>query len=168
MVKKIGKARIQKVGDVKVMAVKIILIVFGVMVALFSAYTKSVQETTKEIEKKLAQDDPSIPVGIQDAITPDWQPRNNLLLMGGMFLFVIGCFYFFRWYFAIPVFFATFIIGMGISSIFILPKPMSKKMISKIRKNLEARLVIFQKAGDEAGYKTMKEIVRRFDKIIVP
>ncbi|MFH1335484.1 MAG: hypothetical protein ABII96_03115, partial [Candidatus Zixiibacteriota bacterium] len=122
------------------MTVKIMLVVFGVLVALFSAYTKSVQETTKEIEKKLVKDDPSIPIGIQDAIMPDWQPRNNLLLMGGMFLFVIGCFYFFRWYIAIPVFLATFFLVMGISSIFIIPKPMSPIIISKIRKNLEVRL----------------------------
>jgi len=138
-------------------------IVLGAVIVLFSAYTRNMQETTLAIGKKLAAENPLLPTGMQDAITPPWQTRNNILVMVGWGVYAIVCFVTLTWYVAILVLLLSFTVALSIATILLVPRPMSPNLVAKIRQNMEIRLTGYKQTGDSPRAAAMQQVLRRFD-----
>jgi small-conductance mechanosensitive channel len=140
-----------------------ILVVFGAIIAVFTAYTFNLQRTTLAIGRKLAPQNPLLPTGMQDAITPPWQTRNNILMFAGWAAYAVLCFTMLAWYIALGLLLGTFCMGVSVVSLYLVPRPMSKKFVNKIRQSMEARRTGYKKAGDQQRAAAMEEVLRWFD-----
>ncbi len=144
-----------------------ILLVLGAGLAVFSAYTKNMQSTTLNVGRKLLPDVPLLPTGLQDAISPPAQTRNNFLIIAGWVAYGALCFWGLSFYIAILVLLGTFFIGVTAAShLGLVPKPMSKRFVAKIRQNMEFRLALYRQTGNYARMAAAEEVLRRFEAVM--
>ena len=88
-----------------------------VIVVFFSAFTKNVQETTLYIGKTLFEADDDT-TGVQDAITPSWQTRNNIIMFVLLAIYLGISVYIFKWYIGLLIFILTFFVAIPLVSKF--------------------------------------------------
>lgn len=144
------------------MAYTLYLLVFlGLIVMFLGGYTKNVQATTLELGKKISIDDPNLPTGLQDAITPSWQTRNNIIFFIVVALFGVQCFVALPWYYAVGTFLVVLLFGVPLISLTVVPKPMSKSIIQKITANLQERRKGFEKRGEQAKVEAAEFVLDR-------
>lgn len=129
----------------------------------FCAYTLNVQRTTLELGKRLAPDNPHLPSGLQDAITPSWQTRNNLIMYGLWILAAIQAFVSLPWYGALLLVPICFFMGVPLVSRLAVPAPMSAALVNKIRKDCEHRVRVYEKTGDNLRAEALSEILNKLD-----
>lgn len=124
-----------------------VLVIWGLVLAVFGGYTRNVQLTTQELGKALGADLDS-PTGLQDAITPRWQTRNNMLVLVVLALFAIQAFVSLPWYLAATVILAVFFVGIPLTARTVIPRPMSRSIVGKIKSDLVERRLDYQRNGD--------------------
>lgn len=135
-------------------------IAWFVLIVLFSAYTRNMQTTTMNVGKSLFNSEEG--PGVQDAITPRWQTRNNILMFIGFAIYLVVCFYVFDWYWSLAVFFATFFIAIPLASRLIVPRPMSNHFLKKIETDLLKRRKEFLAVGDELRAGAVDELLAQY------
>jgi len=144
--------------------ITLILALLILVVGLLGAYTMNFQKTTLALGKKLASDNPLLPTGFQDAITPKMQTARNIIypiLILAVFVYGI---IFFKWYWGIGFAVLTFFIVIPILKL-ILPRAGSDFYKEKIKKALLKRQAQYRKAGDIDKETAVNEILSRFDKL---
>lgn len=130
---------------------------WAALVAAFTAYTSNVQRTTQELGRRIATV-PENAANMQTVITPSWQTRNNLIMFALFPIYLGICFFILNWYLAIAAFTATHLIAMPIIS-FLIPRPMSPFIVSRIYRALEKRGADHEAAGDKARAFACKEAI---------
>ena len=135
-----------------------------VLIVFFTAFTKNVQLATLDIGKRLFGVETN-PTGIQDAITPTWQARNNIISFGLIFVFLGVSVYVFKWYVGIGIFLATFFIAIPLVSKFFMYQPSSVFIVKKIRNNLVKRQELYTEKGDILRAEAISEVLNRLDEI---
>jgi hypothetical protein len=141
-----------------------ILIVLILASGLLGAYTMNFQQTTLTLGKRLLSDNPFLPTGFQDSITPKVQTARNIIwpiLIGVVFVYGL---IFYKWYWGIGFAVLTFIIVIPILKL-ILPRSGSDFYKERIKRDLLKRLAQYKKAGDDDREEAMTEILTRFDKL---
>lgn len=131
--------------------------------AFLIAYTMKWQGATLYWGKALAADNPMLPSGMQDAITPPIQSARNILTFVAPLALLIGGFFLFRWYLAIGIvvlmWFASGFIG------FALPKRHSRFFRDRIRKSMQRRLAAYAASGDQMRCLAMQHTISKFDSL---
>ena len=135
---------------------------FLLVSALFSAYTLNLQKTTLAIGKRLSPNNESLPRGFQDAITPPWQTRNNVLMFVSWLLAFFGGFFLWDWYWALCGF-VIFAVGLIPVCSTLMPRPCSPHYISLIKGSLQQRLKNYRLIGDEARSEAAAFVVQRLE-----
>ena len=125
------------------------------------AYTSNFQRTTLYLGKKLAQDNPHLPTGMQDAITPEAQNWRNIisfLLLAGIFVYGIV---FYRWYWS----FGFILLIPAVSGItkMLIPKAGSDYYKQKIKQDLLKRRAKYANTGDAERKEAIGHILKQFD-----
>jgi hypothetical protein len=121
------------------------------------------QETTLELGRTLFNT--GYGTGVQDAITPKWQTRNNLIMFAGIVIYLIICIEQFVWYIGGLLFLVTFFIGIPVAARFFVPRPMSRHYIKRIHKDLKRRQSDFIAAGDKLRAGAVQELLDRFPQL---
>ena len=142
------------------------LVAWVVIVALFSAYTKNMQQTMLRLGRMLFDNGNPPGTGVQDALTPNWQTRNNIIMIVGLGVFAIVCFYFLVWYFAIALFLLTFFVLIPVVSVLLMPRPLSWHYIRKIQADLQRRQKEYGEIGDAPRAQATTELLGRIDKML--
>jgi hypothetical protein len=135
------------------------LLIWGVILLGFGAYTRNVQLTTLGLGKAIGAADSA--AGLQDAITPKWQTRNNIIVLVLLLLFSIQAFVTLPWYFAIATILAAFFIGIPVVARTVMPRPMSKSLIGKLKTDLAERKAEFERNGDSVRASVADEVLSR-------
>ena len=141
-----------------------ILIVLILVTGLLGAYTMNFQQTTLALGRKLVSDNPSLPTGYQDAITPKMQTARNIIWP---ILIVVVFFYgliFYKWYWGLGFAVLTFFVVIPIMKL-IFPRAGSDFYKEKIKRAMLKRLAQYKKAGDENREVALSEILTRFDEL---
>lgn len=136
-----------------------ILLIWGVALLGFGAYTRNVQLTTLGLGKAIGAAESS--TGLQDAITPRWQTRNNIIVLVLLALFAIQAFVALPWYFAIAAILAAFFIGIPVVARTLMPRPMSKSLMGKLKEDLAERKAEFERNGDALRASVADEVLSR-------
>ncbi len=108
--------------------------------ACFAAYTKNMQGTTLSLGNQLAPDNPMLPTGLQDSITPPWQTRNNMLMFGLIVVILVYGFAILPWYLALVGFGLFFFLLVPLCSVLLMPPVGSPHYLNLIRQSLKKRL----------------------------
>jgi len=135
-----------------------------VLVVFFIAFTKNVQITTLDIGKRLYGAEPNS-TGIQDAITPTWQTRNNIISFVLLFAFIGTSLYVFKWYAGLGIFLMTLFVVIPLVSNYLMYPPSSVFIVKKIRNNLVKKQKIYFEKGDSLRAEAVSEILIRLDEI---
>lgn len=133
--------------------------------ACFSAYTKNMQQTTLALGKQLASDNPLLPAGLQDAITPPWQTRNNIAMFALWAGVLVYGFVIFEWYWALLGFALLIFLLMPLCSLLLMPRPCSSHYVNLIRRSLEKRLEDYRAIGDEARAEAARMVLDRLESL---
>lgn len=138
-----------------------ILILLIILTGILGAYTQNFQKTTLALGKKLAPDNPSLPTGFQDAITPKAQTLRNIVF----FILILGILVyglvFYKWYLAIAFTISAFLLTVIL--MIVLPRPESDFYIRKIKQDLLKRKSQYKKTGDADREIAIDEVLRRFE-----
>ncbi|OOY36777.1 hypothetical protein BOV89_10635 [Solemya velum gill symbiont] len=114
---------------------------WSVLVVLFAAFTSNVQDTTLRIGMSLGDELVSSGVsktGLQDAITPSWQNRNNLISIGLIVFYFGFSLFVFKWYVGIAVFVGTIFVAIPIASkllMFVMPAKLIREFNFQVQLN---------------------------------
>ncbi len=142
------------------------LLIVGFLLSVFSAYGKNMQATTLKIGRELLPDVPLLPTGLQDAISPQLQTRNNILIGAGWAGYAFLCFLWLKFYIAILVLLGTFFFGVSaVSYLGLVPRPMSHRFTARIRRSMETRLNGYKNSGNKIRIAAAEEVLRRFDSV---
>ncbi len=143
------------------------LAVYGlacVVIAVSSAYTRTVQKATLYWGKVLSPNSPLLPRGLQDAITPPMQTVRNLLnMIFYLMILVVGLTYF-HWYWAIGAFVATFLLDAFIAVV-MMPSPNSLIFFNQILRSLADRRAKYQAASDQLRVEAIDEILLKLKQL---
>ena len=137
------------------------LLAWLVIVVLFSAYTKNMQETTLRMGRMLFQTEELRGTGVQDAITPKWQTRNIIIMYVALIVYAGVCVYVLVWYLGILLFLFTFFILIPVVAKTLMPRPLSYHFIDKIQKDLERRHHDYQASGNGVRAEAVNELRHR-------
>jgi len=140
-----------------------VLVIYAVVFIMFGAYTRNVKLTILALGRAIGVSDPDNPNGLQDAITPRWQNRNNVINFIILALYGIQCFVTLTWYYAILVLLGTFFLAIPVAAKLFVPKPMSKELIKKIKIDLLNRKDEFQNKNDIVRAEKVDYILGRID-----
>lgn len=133
--------------------------------ACFSAYTKNMQLTTLALGKQLAPDNPLLPTGLQDAITPPWQTRNNVVmfvLWGGVLVYGLAIF---EWYWALVGFALFLFVLVPLCSVLLMPRPGSSHYVNLIWRSLGKRLEEYYATGNKARAEAAHLVLDRLNSL---
>lgn len=137
------------------------LLLWLIIVVLFSAYTKNMQETTSRLGRTLFGTEEGSGTGVQDAITPKWQTRNNIIMIVGLGLYALVCFWVLVWYLAIVLWLVTFLLLIPLVARLFMPRPMSPHYVERIVKGLEGRRAQYLEAEDSVRVGAIDELIQR-------
>ena len=109
-------------------------------------YTRLFQGTTLFVGRQLVSNNPLLPQGLQDVITPKMQTVRNYSMYVSMLLIVAYGWYFYKWYIGI----GCLIIMMMLSSVIelFMPKEGSIYCLRIIKKGLLSKSDKYKKKGD--------------------
>ena len=138
-----------------------ILVIWGIALLAFGAYTRNVQLTTLGLGKAIGAAESPNSTGLQDAITPKWQTRNNIIVLVLLALFGIQAFVALAWYLAIASILAAFFVGIPVVARTVVPRPMSKFFIGKLKSDLAERKAEFERSGDSLRASVADEVLSR-------
>ena len=128
----------------------------------FTAYTRNVQEITLELGRSLSNTGSQ--TGIQDAITPRWQTRNNILMFIVWALLPLVFVFTDPWFNGIIVAVATIGGGILLSRLSLLLPSVRSRHIAEIRSSCEQRLEEFRAEDDLARAAAMEHVLELFDR----
>jgi len=134
------------------------------VVVFFSAFTKNVQETTNFLGKKLFGNE-TCTAGVQDAITPSWQTRNNIIMFVFLVVFLGVSMYVFKWYVGTLIFIATFFLAIPLVSRVLMFPANSIFIVNKIKNNLINRKQTYEEAGDLLRATAVSEVLEKLKEI---
>ena len=135
-----------------------------ILVVFFSAFTKNVQETTLQIGKNLFGAKRNS-TGVQDAITPTWQTRNNVITIVLLVVYFGMAMFVFKWYIGVAIFLFTFFVAIPLTSKFLIFRPSSAFIVKKIKNNLLKRKESYKAAGDSLRAEAVTEVLSKMEEI---
>lgn len=138
-------------------------LLFTIVAAIFTAYTLNMQKTTLAIGKRLAPDNPLLPTGFQDAITPQSQDRNNTTMFILLPVVLLWGFVLFKWYWVLLWFGLFFYVLTPLCSALFVPRAGSAHYVNQIRRSLVKRLNEYRQTGDKAREEALLEVLSRLD-----
>jgi hypothetical protein len=94
-------------------------------------------------------------------ITPKWQTRNNIIVFAFLALFAIQAFVALPWYFAVASILGVFFIGIPVVARTLVPRPMSKFLVAKLKADLAERKAEFERNGDALRASVADEVISR-------
>ncbi len=137
------------------------LLSWMLLVSVFAAFTNLVQTTTLDLGKKVGKslvENGISPTGLQDAITPKWQDRNNIISWVLLAVYLGVCIFVFKWYIGLIVFLLTYFILVPVISLLL----KSFSMVSKIEKLIVSSLVkkaeTYEAQGDDVRAEAAKKL----------
>ena len=133
-------------------------------VSVLTAYTMRFQGATIAWGKALASNNPLLPRGMQDAITPSSQTVRNLLMFAGWLSVPVVGLACFRWYVGVAALLAVWVCSAVISVCF-LPRPDSRFFKNRILHGLRARERAYAAAGDDMRLAAIREVIQRLEGI---
>jgi hypothetical protein len=133
-----------------------------VIIGLFSAFTENVQRATLEIGRKISTTDSL--TGLQDAITPKWQTRNNIINLFAQIYLLALSIYLFKWYVGIIVFLLIYFIATPLIRKFLMFSPQSEFILKKIISNLEKNKSLYETSGDDLRLQAINDVIARVNK----
>ncbi len=141
-----------------------ICIVLILAAGLLGAYTSRFQQTTYALGKKLTEDNPLLPTGLQDAITPKIQTVRNIIYPSLILVIFAYGIIFYKWYWGLGFAVLTFFVVIPILKL-IFPRAGSDFYKEKIKGDLLKRLAQYKKTGDENREVAMSEILSRLSRL---
>ncbi len=145
--------------------VTIILVSLILVTGLLGAYTMNFQKTTLILGKKLAPDNPLLPAGFQDALTPKLQTVRNVTYFMLVLVVLIYSLIYYKWYYAAGFAGLTFFVMTPILKI-ALPKPGSDFYEQMIKKDLLKRQAQYSEAGNIEKESAITEILGRWNELL--
>ncbi|MFC1620175.1 hypothetical protein ACFL45_09540 [Candidatus Neomarinimicrobiota bacterium] len=135
--------------------------IFVVIIVLYSAYTLAFQGATLYWGKRIASDNPYLPTGLQDAITPPQQTRRNILMFILLPVALIAGFLVLKWYWAILSGLVVLISRRFAPVLF--PGPQEPYYKERIISSLQTRRKKFENAGDMDRIEAVTDMLRRLN-----
>lgn len=137
------------------------LVVWGIALLGLGAYTRNVQLTALTLGRAIGAAGPQSAAGLQDAITPKWQTRNNIIVFVLLALFAIQAFVVLPWFFAVVSILAVYFVGIPVVARTLVPRPMSKLLIEKLKADLADRKAEFERNADALRASVADEVLSR-------
>ena len=124
-------------------------------------YTMRFQGATLYWGKALAPDNPLLPRGMQDAITPRSQTVRNIILMPSGIVLAVAGFFWFQWYIVLGAIFVA-LIGSGFVSV-LLPRPESGHFWNVLLGNLHTRRLRFEGSRDFERFEAINDLAAKLE-----
>lgn len=140
-----------------------ILIILILFVSALCAYTSNFQSATLIIGKKLSPDNPLLPTGFQDAITPKAQTLRNISIPILFILLFIISLSFVKWYVAVINILITLLL-IPFMKLF-MPKVTSSHYLNVMRKHLRKRLRHYERIDDKEGVEAVNFLRDKLEQI---
>ncbi len=138
---------------------------FMLFSACWIAYTLNMQKTTLALGKQLVPDNPLLPRGFQDAITPPSQDRNNSVMFVLLPAVLVYGFILFKRYWAVIGFAMCFYVLTPLCSVLFMPRPCSPHYVNIIRRSLQRKLDDYLAAGDQVRLEAARFVLDRLDRV---
>jgi hypothetical protein len=139
----------------------VVLVLLSLVTVILSAYTLRFQRSTLILGKRIAEDNPFMPMGFQDAITPKAQTQRSIIAFILFLITAVYCFIFYPWYIAI-ILILSILILIPIVMAF-MPSPESAFFKKRITQDLLKRKSQYVKVGDTERKKAVDFILEKFE-----
>ena len=142
-----------------------ILVVFAVLLSVFTGYTMVIQGTTLALGRLLVSESAFFRgTGVQDAITPKMQTIRNIAVMILFVPLFILTTYIYAWYHALWVIMVTFFASTAFPIIFGM-RAGSVRTVSIILSDMEKRRKAYLESDDELRSNAISDLIYRIKEI---
>ena len=123
-------------------------------IGILGAYTSAYQDTALSLGKQLVKEDPLLPTGLQDAITPASQNLRNVAFIISLMALLIYGLIVYKWYIAILLPISTLMVIMPFLKVIFIPRPNTTFYKNRIKFDLEKRMKRYEYKGDKRRART--------------